>query len=61
MLHSMAKGNGMIGAAEELLWPAQRVESEVGIIYPRSAFYWDETAVEHPRGIMDCTNHNMLG
>ena len=50
----------MIGAAEELLWPAERVPSKVGIIYPRSSFFWDEQDVELPRGIMDCTNHNML-
>eukprot|EP01052_Picozoa_sp_SAG31_P014628 SAG31_NODE_916_length_11047_cov_3.507033_10_plen_375_part_00 len=55
----MAKGTGMIGAAEELLWPAERVRSDVGIIYPRSSHYWDEQDVELPRGIMDCTNTHM--
>ena len=54
LLDSIAKGNGMIGAAEELLWPAERVPSKVGIIYPRSSFFWDEQDVELPRGIMDC-------
>ena len=59
MLPSMAKGTGMIGQAEELLYPAERVASEVGIVYPRSAFYWDEQDVELPRSIMDCTNSRM--
>ena len=59
MLKSIAKGTGMIGQAEELLYPAQRVASEVGIVYPRSSFFWDEQDVELPRGIMDCTNHCM--
>ena len=59
MLKSIAKGTGMIGQAEELLYPAQRVPSEIGIVYPRSAFYWDEQDVELPRGIMDCTNSRM--
>ena len=57
LLDSIAKGNGMIGAAEELLWPAERVPSKVGIIYPRSSFFWDEQDVELPRGIMDCVRH----
>ena len=57
MLESMAKGTGMIGQAEELLYPAERVASEVGIIYPRSAFFWDEQDVEFPRGIMDVSDN----
>lgn len=60
LLESMAKGTSMIGAAEDLLWPAERVQSQIGILYPRSSFYWDETGVELPRGIMDCTNTHML-
>ena len=31
----------MIGAAEELLWPAQRIVSDVAIIQPRSSAMWD--------------------
>jgi hypothetical protein len=49
-----AKGTGMIGAAEPLLWPAERVASEVGIVYPRSSFFWDQKDVKLPHGIMDC-------
>jgi hypothetical protein len=59
MLQSMAKGTGMIGAAEPLLYPAERVVSDVGIVYPRSSYFWDEQDVEIPRGIMDCTNTHM--
>lgn len=32
MLQSMARANGMIGAAEPLLWPAERTRAEVGIV-----------------------------
>lgn len=60
MLQSIAKGTGMIGEAEDLLYPAERVASNIGILYPRSSFYWDEQDVEVPHGIMDCTNHNMF-
>ena len=60
MLKSIAKGTGMIGQAEELLYPAARVASQVGILYPRSSFLWDEQDVALPRGIMDCTNTHML-
>ena len=59
MLNAMAKGTGMIGAAEELLWPAERVSSEVAILYPRSSFFWDQSDVELPHAIMGCTNVNM--
>jgi hypothetical protein len=41
ILKSMAKAHTMIGAAEELLFPAQRVESDLAIIQPRSAAIWD--------------------
>ena len=41
MLQSIAKAHGMIGAAEELLWPAERIVSDVAIIQPRSSAMWD--------------------
>merc|ERR1712127_1022867 len=56
----IAKGNGMIGAAEELLMPAERLDSTVAILYPRSSFFWDQEDAELPHGIMGCTNVNML-
>jgi hypothetical protein len=34
----IAEANGLIGAAEELLWPAERVVSEVAILYPRCVY-----------------------
>lgn len=49
----------MIGQAEALLYSAERVESEVGILYPRSSFFWDEQGVRLPHGIIDGTNHHM--
>jgi len=60
LLQSIAKGNGMIGAAEELLMPAERLDSTVAILYPRSSFFWDQEDAELPHGIMGCTNVNML-
>ena len=39
MLKSIAKGTSMIGQAEELLYPAERVESEIGIVLP-PANHW---------------------
>ena len=60
MVKAIAKAAGLIGQAEELLIPAERVESEVGILYPRSSFYWDEKDVKLPRGIEDATNHRMM-
>lgn len=60
MLQSIAKGTSMIGEAEDLLYPAERIASNIGILYPRSSFYWDEQDVEVPHGIMDCTNTHMF-
>ena len=59
LLRSMARATGMIGAAEPLLWPAERTRAQVGIIYPRSSFYWDDLSVADQRGYIDCTNTNM--
>jgi hypothetical protein len=41
ILAAMAKAHGMVGKAEPLLWPAQRVPSDVAIIQPRSSEFWD--------------------
>ena len=60
MLKAMAGAHGMIGAAENLLWPGTRAKSKVAIVYPRSSFYWDLADVPLPRTLMDCTNTNML-
>jgi hypothetical protein len=56
---AMATAHGMVGKAEPLLWPAERVRSAVGIIFPRSSEYWDLRGIEDPEAIMDCTNSNM--
>ena len=55
----IAEANGMIGAAEELLWPAIRVVSEVAILYPRSSQFWDERGTQFPGSIIDNGNSNM--
>ena len=40
-------------------YPAERVKSTVGILYPRSSAYWDLRNVAVPTALMDCTNSNM--
>ena len=40
-------------------YPAERVKSAVGILYPRSSAYWDLRNVAVPTALMDCTNSNM--
>ena len=55
----VAQANSMIGAAEELLWPATRVVSEVALLYPRTSSFWDERGVEYPGNIIDNGNSNM--
>ena len=40
-------------------YPAERVKSAVGILYPRSSAYWDLRSVAVPTALMDCTNSNM--
>jgi hypothetical protein len=49
----------MIGAAEEMLWPATRVRAAVAIIHPRSAEYWDMHGVEFPDAMQDGGNNDM--
>ena len=65
MIQAQAHAHRLIGAAEPLLWPAQRAVAEVAIIYPRSASLWDLSnqsltgAYRSP--ILDCSNVDMLG
>ena len=40
-------------------YPAERVKSAVGILYPRSSAYWDLRNVAVPTALMDCTNSDM--
>ena len=44
-MKSLAHGHQLIGAAEELLWPAERVRAQVAILHPRSSYVWDESNV----------------
>jgi hypothetical protein len=55
----IAEANAMIGAAEDLLWPARRVASDVAILYPRTSAYWDERGVRYPGRIIDNGNSDM--
>jgi hypothetical protein len=43
---SLHHAHRLIGAAEPLLWPAQRVLSRIGIVLPRSSFAWDVAAYD---------------
>ena len=45
MVQSMAKGHTLISAAEDLLWPGQRVPAQIAIVHPLSSFVWDEFTV----------------
>jgi hypothetical protein len=38
---SLHHAHRLIGAAEPLLWPAQRVLSDAALVAPRSSFPWD--------------------
>ncbi|MFM8891917.1 MAG: hypothetical protein ACKOTB_09925, partial [Planctomycetia bacterium] len=58
VLPKMAEAHGMIGAAEETLWPGRRPAAEVAILAPRSAEMWDARGVQKP-GIDDATNHGL--
>lgn len=56
VLPKMAEAHGMIGAAEELLWPAKRPPAQVAILQPRSSLPWDAWGVANPTMITDATN-----
>lgn len=66
VLQSMAKAHSMIGAAEELLWPAERVVSDLAIIQPRSSALWDMHGIDVAplvkvgKSIGDCTNNEFI-
>src|SRR5262249_34424170 len=55
LLRQIAAANGMLGAAEELLWPGKRPRADVALLMPRSAEVWD------PVGVQDATNPNLNG
>jgi hypothetical protein len=38
---SLNKAHGLIGKAEELLWPGTRPPAQIAILQPRSSFVWD--------------------
>jgi hypothetical protein len=62
----MAKAHSMIGAAEELLWPAERVVSDLAIVQPRSSAMWDHYSedvaplVQHDEAVSDCGNNEFI-
>ena len=66
ILQKMAQAHSMIGAAEELLWPAERVVSDVAIIQPRSSAMWDHykedvaPLVAAGKAVADCGNNEMI-
>lgn len=58
LLKKIAEAQGMIGAAEEQLWPGTRPRPQVAILHPRSAEPWDARDVEVPQQIQDATHWN---
>ncbi|NQU11809.1 hypothetical protein HQ590_13525, partial [bacterium] len=56
LLPKMAEAHGMIGAAEEVLWPGKRPAGEVAIVMPRSSQMWDAKETAIPTMIQDMTN-----
>lgn len=59
VLRKIAEVNGMIGAAEDVLWPGQRPRPQVAIFMPRSAQVWDAKDIAIPTQIQDATNVNL--
>jgi hypothetical protein len=59
LLGEMAEAHRMIGAAENLLWPGKRPQSQVAILAPRSAELWDAMETLSPTGIIDVTNTDL--
>jgi hypothetical protein len=57
-LRKIAEVNGMIGAAEDILWPGKRPRPQVAIFMPRSAQVWDAKD-NAPGQIEDATNTNL--
>jgi glycosyl hydrolase family 42 (putative beta-galactosidase) len=59
LLRKIAEANGMIGAAEDVLWPGKQPRPQVAILMPRSAQVWDAKDIEIPTQIQDATNTNL--
>src|SRR5262249_32178471 len=59
LLRKIAEANRMVGAAEDLLWPGQRIPAQVGILMPRSAQPWDARDIPLPTMIQDATNNQL--
>jgi hypothetical protein len=59
LLRKITETNGMIGAAEDVLWPGARPRPQVAILMPRSAQAWDAKDIELPLQIQDATNTNL--
>ena len=61
LLRQEAEANGIIGAAEDLLWPGKRPRAQVAILWPRSSFAWDIKGRVVDTPIQDATNFSLNG
>lgn len=59
VIRKMAEAHGMIGAAEDYLWPGRPVRPQVAILMPRSSQPWDARDIDIPHQIQDATNTNL--
>ena len=59
VLPKMAEAHGMIGRAEDLLWPGVRPRAQVAILAPRSAELWDQRNAAKTGEMVDGTNNHL--
>ncbi len=55
-LRKFAEAFGMIGRAEDVLWPGKRPRPQVAILSPKSSEMWDSAEGKNPTPISDATN-----
>ncbi len=56
----LSVGMGLVGRAEELLYPGRMRRPEVAILMPQSAQLWDLEESSPAGGLMDVTNNNLF-
>jgi hypothetical protein len=59
LLRKIAHANGMIGAAEDVLWPGKRPQARVAILSPKSSEMWDAKGIPIPTQVSDATNTDL--
>jgi hypothetical protein len=56
----LSVGMGLVGRAEELLYPGRMRRPQVAILMPQSAQLWDLEENKTPGGLMDVTNRDLF-